>query len=416
MSRPEELLRDLRIDRRPGAKRPKSLRKWIILGVVLVLVLIVFAWRGAQPTVVETAIARSAADAGPATLLDASGFVTARRIATVSSKVTGRVAEVLIEEGMKVEEGQLLARLDPTDAAAQLELASAQLASSESQLSEARTQLALSETTLKRQQELIARQLVSQAALDQSKADRDARAARLISLQKAVEVARDQRALSEIGLGNTEIRAPFAGVIVAKAAQPGEMISPLSAGGGFTRTGVGTLVDMDSLEVNVDVNEAYIGRVQPKMPVEAVLNAYPDWKIPGTVIAIVPTADRTKATVKVRIALDSKDSRVVPDMGVRVSFLAPVDENAPAPTGAFVPESAIVQPAAAAEGEEAARPAIFVLEEGQARRVDVTLGAESDAERLVTAGLRGGETVIANPPAGLRDGANVVAKKAAGAK
>ena len=416
MSRPEELLRDLRIDRRPGVQRPKSLRKWAVLGAVLVLILVAIMWRVSRPVVVDTAVARSAAEAGPATLLDASGFVTARRIATVSSKVTGRVAEVLIEEGMKVEEGQLLARLDPIDATAQLALSGAQVASSESQLAEARTLLVLAETTLKRQQELGARQLTSLAALDQAKADRDARGARLTSLQKAVEVARDQRALAAIGLGNTEIRAPFAGVIVAKAAQPGEMISPLSAGGGFTRTGVGTLVDMDSLEVNVDVNEAYIGRVQPKMPIEAVLNAYPDWKIPGTVIAIVPTADRTKATVKVRIALDDKDSRVVPDMGVRVSFLAPVDENAPPPTGAFVPESAIVQPAAADEGEDAARPAVFVLEEGRARRIEVSLGAESDAERLVTAGLRGGETVIINPPSGLADDANVVAKKAEGAK
>ena len=414
MSRPEDHLRDLRIDRRPGAARPTSNRKWIVLGGVVVVIAVGAVLMSGRPTPVDTTVARSAAEAGPPTLLDASGFVTARRIATVSSKVTGRVAEVLIEEGMKVEEGQLLARLDATDASAQLELASAQQASSESQLAEARTQLALAETTLKRQQELIGRQLVAQSAFDQAKADRDARAARLASLEKAVEVARDQRALTAIGVDNTQIRAPFAGVIVAKAAQPGEMISPVSAGGGFTRTGIGTLVDMDSLEVNVDVNEAYIGRVQPKMPVNAVLNAYPDWAIPGSVIAIVPTADRTKATVKVRIALDSKDPRIVPDMGVRVSFLAPVDADAPKPTGAFVPEAAIVQPAPAAEGEEPARPAVFVVEDGVAKRIEVTLGEEANAERHVTTGLVGGETVIVAPPKGLADGARVVAKAAAG--
>ena len=414
MSRPEDHLRDLRIDRRPGAARPTSKRKWIVLGVIVLVIAVGAVLMSGRPTPVDTTVARSAADAGPPTLLDASGFVTARRIATVSSKVTGRVAEVLIEEGMKVEEGQLLARLDATDASAQLELASAQQASSESQLAEARTQLALAETTLKRQQELIGRQLVAQSAFDQAKADRDARAARLASLEKAVEVARDQRALTAIGVDNTQIRAPFAGVIVAKAAQPGEMISPVSAGGGFTRTGIGTLVDMDSLEVNVDVNEAYIGRVQPKMPVNAVLNAYPDWTIPGSVIAIVPTADRTKATVKVRIALDSKDPRIVPDMGVRVSFLAPVDADAPKPTGAFVPEAAIVQPAPAAEGEEPARPAVFVVEDGVAKRIEVTLGEEANAERHVTTGLVGGETVIVAPPKGLADGARVVAKAAAG--
>ena len=414
MSRPEDHLRDLRIDRRPGAARPTSNRKWIVLGVIVLVMAVGAVLMSGRPTPVDTSVARSAADAGPPTLLDASGFVTARRIATVSSKVTGRVAEVLIEEGMKVEEGQLLARLDATDASAQLELASAQQASSESQLAEARTQLALAETTLKRQQELIGRQLVAQSAFDQAKADRDARAARLASLEKAVDVARDQRALTAIGVDNTQIRAPFAGVIVAKAAQPGEMISPVSAGGGFTRTGIGTLVDMDSLEVNVDVNEAYIGRVQPKMVVNAVLNAYPDWTIPGSVIAIVPTADRTKATVKVRIALDSKDPRIVPDMGVRVSFLAPVDADAPKPTGAFVPEAAIVQPSPAAEGEEPARPAVFVVEDGVAKRIEVTLGEEANAERHVTAGLSGGETVIVAPPKGLADGARVVAKAAAG--
>jgi len=414
MSRPEDHLRDLRIDRRPGAARPTSNRKWIVLGIIVLVIAVGAVLMSGRPTPVDTSVARSAADAGPPTLLDASGFVTARRIATVSSKVTGRVAEVLIEEGMKVEEGQLLARLDATDASAQLELATAQQASSESQLAEARTQLALAETTLKRQQELIGRQLVAQSAFDQAKADRDARAARLASLEKAVDVARDQRALTAIGVDNTQIRAPFAGVIVAKAAQPGEMISPVSAGGGFTRTGIGTLVDMDSLEVNVDVNEAYIGRVQPKMVVNAVLNAYPDWTIPGSVIAIVPTADRTKATVKVRIALDSKDPRIVPDMGVRVSFLAPVDADAPKPTGAFVPEAAIVQPAPAAEGEEPGRPAVFVVEDGVAKRIEVTLGEEANAERHVTAGLSGGETVIVAPPKGLADGARVVAKAASG--
>lgn len=405
MSRPEDLLRDLRIDRRPGAKAaPRRRWPWVV-GALALVIIAVLVLRAGRPVTVETATARSAAEAGPPVLLDASGFVTARRIATVSSKVTGRVAEVLIEEGMKVEQGQLLARLDPTDAKAQLELASAQVASSESQLAEARTQLVLAEATLKRQQDLIARQLTSQAAFDQAKADRDARVARLASLQKAVEVARDQRAVAQLGVDNTEVRAPFPGVIVAKAAQPGEMVSPLSAGGGFTRTGIGTLVDMDSLEVNVDVNEAYIGRVQPKMTVQAVLNAYPDWKIPGSVIAIIPTADRTKATVKVRIALDSKDPRIVPDMGVRVSFLQAVDPEAPAPTGAFVPESAIVQ-AKAGDGEDA-RPAVFVVEEGRARRVEVALGDQAQAERLVTAGLKGGETVVADPPADLADGTRV---------
>ncbi|MBW8311598.1 MAG: efflux RND transporter periplasmic adaptor subunit [Rhizobium sp.] len=400
MDSPQDLLKQLHIDRRPAKKRRP---RWLLPAIVVaVLVLGVVVMNGLRPVVVETAVARKAAEMGTASVLDASGYVTARRIATVSSKITGKVREVLIEEGQVVAEGEVLAYLDDADAAAQRDLAGAQLASSQSQLTEARAQLTLANQTLVRQRELAAQQLVAASALDAAVADRDARAARLASLQRAVKVAQDQLAIAGLGVDNTVIRAPFAGVIVAKAAQPGEMISPISAGGGSIRTGIGTLVDMDSLEVQVDVNEANIGRVTPKMPVEAVLNAYPDWKIPAEVIAIVPTADRTKATVKVRIALKEKDPRIVPDMGVRVSFLDPAGVDAPPPAGAFVPGRAVVT----GEGGSA----VFVVAEGVARRVAVTLGEKRDADQQVTAGLEGGETVVLSPPEGLGDGDRVATK------
>jgi len=400
MDSPQDLLKQLHIERRPaGRRRPR----WLVPVIVLAaLVLVVVALSALRPTPVETAVARKAAEMGTASVLDASGYVTARRIATVSSKITGKVREVLIEEGQQVAEGEVLAYLDDADSQAQRALAEAQLASARSQLDEARAQLTLAEQTLVRQRELARQKLVAASALDAAVADRDARAARLASLQRAVKVAEDQLAIAEIGVDNTIIRAPFSGVIVAKAAQPGEMISPISAGGGSIRTGIGTLVDMDSLEVQVDVNEANIGRVTPKMPVEAVLNAYPDWKIPAEVIAIVPTADRTKATVKVRIALKSKDPRIVPDMGVRVSFLDQAKADAPPPAGAFVPTRAIVP----GEGGDA----VFVVEDGKARRVAVTLGEKRDADQHVTAGLSGGETVVLSPPKGLGDGDRVAAK------
>jgi RND family efflux transporter MFP subunit len=265
--------------------------------------------------------------------------------------------------------------------------------------------LALAESTLTRQQELAARKLTSDAALEQAQSDRDARAARLASLQRATGVAAEQVAVAELNLANTEVRAPFSGVIIAKAAQPGEMVSPLSAGGGFTRTGIGTVVDMDSLEVNVDVNEAYIGRVQPGMPVDAVLNAYPDWKIPGSVIAIVPAADRSKATVKVRIALDSRDPRIVPDMGVRVSFLEKrPDPNAAPPSGALAPERAVVA------GEGDAAHAFVLGEDNTVRRVELQLGEVANGERRVLAGLSGGETLVLSPPETLQDGDRVSRK------
>ena len=400
MDSPQDLLKQLHIDRRPAKKRRP---RWLLpAAVVAVLVAGVVVMSGLRPVAVETAVARKAAELGTASVLDASGYVTARRIATVSSKITGKVREVLIEEGQVVAEGEVLAYLDDADAAAQRDLASAQLASAQSQLAEARAQLTLAEQTLVRQRELAAQKLVAASALDAAVADRDARAARLASLERAVGVAEDQLAIAGLGVDNTIIRAPFSGVIVAKAAQPGEMISPISAGGGSIRTGIGTLVDMDSLEVQVDVNEANIGRVTPKMPVEAVLNAYPDWKIPAEVIAIVPTADRTKATVKVRIALKEKDPRIVPDMGVRVSFLDPAGVDAPPPSGAFVPERAIVS------GDEGS--AVFVVADGVARRVPVTLGEKRDADQQVTAGLQGGESVVLSPPEGLGDGDRVATK------
>ena len=401
MDSSQDLLKQLHIDRRPGAKKRRPW--WLVpLVVVGVLVAAIAAWSSTRPVTVETAQARAAAELGTASVLDASGYITARRIATVSSKVTGKVREVLIEEGQRVAEGEVLAYLDPADAEAQRDLAGAQLASSRSQLVEAQAQLTLANQTLKRQKELAARQLVAASSLDAAVADRDSRAARLVSLRRAVQVAQDQLAITALGVDNTIIRAPFAGVIVAKAAQPGEMISPISAGGGSIRTGIGTLVDMDSLEVQVDVNEAYIGRVTPKMPVEAVLNAYPEWKIPAEVIAIVPTADRSKATVKVRIALKSKDTRIVPDMGVRVSFLDEAKPDAPPPTGAFVPERAVVTVDGASH--------VFTVADGKAKRVPVTLGEKRDTDQQVLTGLSGGETVVLSPSQKLGDGDRVAVK------
>ncbi len=402
MNAPADLLKELRIDRRPGTVRRKQRWPWLVGGTVLLLVLLVLAM-GRRPIEVETAKTRSAAEGGPASVLDASGYVTARRIATVSSKITGKVLEVMIEEGQRVAAGEILARLDPVDADAQRELSQSQLASANSQLAEAHAQLTLAERNLARQRKLAAQQLVAASSLDAAIAERDSRAARLVSLQRAVSVARDQLAIASLGQDNTVIRAPFAGVIVTKAAQPGEMISPISGGGGSIRTGIGTLVDMDSLEVQVDVNEAYIGRVQPSMPVEAVLNAYPEWKIPGEVIAIIPTADRSKATVKVRIALKSKDPRIVPDMGVRVSFLESNKPGAAKATGVWVPTRAVL----AKDGKSA----VFVVVGDKASRVEVTAGEVRDVDQLVTAGLKGGETVVLGPTDKLRDGGRVTVKK-----
>jgi RND family efflux transporter MFP subunit len=330
-------------------------------------------------------------------VLDASGYVTARRQATVSAKITGKVAEVLIEEGMRVKEGDVLARLDDTEAKAQLALAKAQLTAARAQLAEIRTQLAQAERDYARQRGLADRQLISTQALEAALTQRDMLRARLASTEEQSRVAQESVVVAQVQLDNTIVRAPFSGVVVAKAAQPGEMISPISAGGGFTRTGIGTIVDMDSLEIQVDVNEAFINRVQPDQPVEAMLNAYPAWKLPGEVIAIIPTADRSKATVKVRIAIKLRDPRIVPDMGVRVAFLDPHPARpAQLTSGVLVPAEAV-----RADG---AMGVVFVYADGKVERRSVTLGQTVGGLQQVQSGLRDGERVVLSPPESLQDG------------
>ncbi len=409
MNEPSDLLRELRIDRSAPPPRQGEARLWTWIAAVVATVVVAGAalwWFGARGGVaVRTAPVESVTgDGGSASnsVLDATGYVTARRQATVSAKITGKVSELLIEEGQRVEEGQVLARLEPIDAEAQRKLSQSQLAAARSEVSRAQVQLALAEKTVRRQRELRSRNIVAQSQLDQAESERDGLRVAVTSATRNVQVAADSLVLSDIALDNTVVRAPFAGVIVAKAAQEGEIISPISGGGGFTRTGIGTLVDMDSLEVQVDVNEAYLGRVQPRMPVQAVLNAYPEWKIPAEVIAIVPTADRGKATVKVRIALLEKDARIVPEMGVKVSFLEPkaaASANAAPVQTLVVPAGALVE----VEGEDK----VFVVVDGRARQRDVSPGRTLGDNREIRDGVRAGEIVVVDPPEDFKDGARV---------
>jgi len=398
-----DLLEQLRIDR--GPDRPPRRRGRLLMvvaaGLLAAVVGLWLGWSRLRPPVVQTTVARAAAPGTAGSVLDASGYVTARLQATVSAKITGKVTEVLIEEGMKVREGAVLARLDDTEARAALSLAQAQLAAAQSQLAEIQAQLEQAERDYVRQQGLYDRQLVSPQSLDAALAQRDMLRARLAAAREQVKVAQESVRVAQVQLDNCVIRAPFSGVVVAKSAQPGEMISPISAGGGFTRTGIGTIVDMDSLEIQVDVNESYINRVQPGQPVEATLNAYPDWKIPGEVIAIIPTADRSKATVKVRIAIKARDPRIVPDMGVRVGFFESKTAPAPKVTGVLVPADA-VQP----EGSEAG--AVFVVTDGaKVERRRVTLGPDVAGQKRVLTGLQAGERVVVAPPAKLENGQRV---------
>lgn len=398
------LLGQLRIDRGPEpAGFAPGRRTWIVGGVVALLVLVGGgAWlalsaRGALP--VHTAPAQSLAGGGAgASVLDATGYVTARREATVSAQITGKVTEVLFDEGDRVKEGQVIARLDDTAQKAALAQARAQLQSARALLTEDEAQLAQNVRDDKRNEDLVKRNLVSQQALEQARTQVDTQTALVQSQREQIDLADANVRAAQVQLDYCTVRAPFSGVVIAKAAQVGEIVSPLSAGGGFTRTGIGTLVDMDSLEIEVDVNEAYINRVEPGQPVESVLNAYPDWRIPSHVIAIIPTADRSKATVKVRIGFDVKDARIVPDMGVRVSFeekARPGEAAQQRPRGVLVPAGALRK-----DGSE---DVVYVLKDRRAQRRAVTLGAPSGDSRQVLAGLSPGESVIVDAPAGIRD-------------
>ena len=407
MTNSADLLSSLKIDR--SAPPPRESRKglWIALAVVGVLLLLGVAgwlWFGRNQGIeVRTAevVAIGSSSAASASVLDATGYVVARRMATVSAKVPGKVREVLIEEGQQVEAGQVIATLDPVDAEQQRMLSASQLQAARSQAVGVQAQLKEAEANAARLGALVEQKLVSRAQFEQAIAQRDALRAQLAVARRNAQVAADGLRISAQGVDNMTVRAPFAGVVIAKAAQPGEIVSPMAAGGGYTRTGIGTIVDMESLEVEVEVGEAFIGRVKPGMPTETILNAYQDWKIPGTVIAIIPAADRGKATVKVRVGMDAKDARIVPDMGARVGFLedAKPATQANAKPGVLVPAAAIVE----RDGKDVA----FVVIGGKAALRALQLGRSLGDDREVLEGLSGGDAVVLDPPEQLADGARV---------
>jgi RND family efflux transporter MFP subunit len=409
----------LRIERRPEGSGAARVVVWTI-ALVLVAGLGRAGWVWAtreRPVEVQVARVMERASGTQAAVLNASGYVTARRRATISSKITGKVVEVNVEEGMAVQEGQVLARLDDANPRAALAFAEAQVEAARRNIAENEVRLADARLTLGRRTQLVKERVVAQSEVDQAQADADSIAARIEAAREMVRVAERQVVMQQTDLDNTIIRAPFSGVAVTKDAQPGEMVSPVSAGGGFTRTGICTIVDMKSLEIDVDVNESYINRVVSGQDVTAVLNAYPDWQIPARVITMVPTADRQKATVLVRIGLKELDPRILPDMGVKVTFLAP-------PSGG---KTKTAKGAKAAGSDEGGRPTLLVpkasvrSENGQSvvfvaragnlvERRAVRTGGEDGTQLEVVAGLQNGESVVVSPPAALKDGAQIVVK------
>ncbi len=402
-------LGSLRIDRSAAVSDGggRKVLPWVVAGVVVIALAVgAWLWLGGKKTEVTTVVAQ-ADSTGPSlgnSVLNASGYVVARRMSTVSSKVTGKVLEIYVEEGMAVEKDQIIARLDPVNSRTMLTMADRELEASRRNLTEIEVRLADARKNLERNEALVQQQLVSQTLLDTSRAEANALAARLEAARAQVKVSESALAMRRNDFNDLDVRAPFAGVVISKDAQPGEMISPMSAGGGFTRTGIATIVDMESREVEVDVNEAYINRVKANQRVEATLDAYPDQTLEAHVVNIVPTADRTKATVRVRIAFNKLEPQILPDMGIKVRFLddQPVAASAPKGPRIRVPAAAVQK----VDGESY----VWIVSEGRVERRAVTVGAENDGQMEVLAGVSSGDELVSPVVQGLVDGGKIELK------
>ncbi len=406
----KKLLGELKIDRGQREEYTESGPRrtpWIIGGVIVLVLLLAgggaafYFLQGKKVEIEEVSAVAPSADPGATAILQATGYVTARRQATVSAQIIGTLKEVLIEEGEHVKPGQVMARLENNAQVASVAQAEAGLQAAKALLVQYQASLGQGKRDLVRNEDLVARKLVSEQAVETSRTQVETLEAQVAAQGRQVELSTASVRGAHVQLDYTTIRAPFAGVIISKSAQAGEIVSPSSAGGGFTRTGIGTIVDMDSLEIEVDVNEAYINRVEADQPAKATLDAYPDWSIPAHVIAIIPTADRSKATVKVRVGIDQKDARILPDMGVRVSFESPKNAGPP-PKGVLIPASAIVT--------RDSNSVVFVVDTDRVSQRKVTAGQSFGDLRLIQE-IPPGTHLVRAPPEEMKDGTRVMVKQ-----
>ena len=395
----------LRIEAHKRGSRKAGMRIAIIFFALLAALVIVggvYAYMHQAPSVQVAMV--DAPDTGPRALLNASGYVTPQRRATVAAKITGRVTGVFFTEGMRVHKGFVLATLDDSDAQKALASAKADRNATQAGILDLQVQLKNAQIELHRVQELKAAGIQTQEALDNETMAVNSLRAKIDYTQEEVLAADARIKEAQQAVDNCTVSAPFDGVIVSKDAQVGEMVSPISAGGGFTRTGIATIVDMASNEIEVDVNENYIARVKRGQKVTAVLDAYPDWKIPCRVRTIIPTADRQKATVEVRIAFDKLDPRILPDMGVKVTFLGEEEKQAKrAPAGVMVPSNAV--------RDENGQKIVFLVKGDHVERHAVKIGRNDGAQKQILAGLTPGDTIVVGGPTDLRDGEAVAIKR-----
>ncbi len=405
---PQHDLSSLRIDE--SARRPKKTGRKLgifsaVLGALVLLGGLLAAFRSRAPEV-EVAAARPANDARATALLNASGYVTPRRRATVAAKITGRVEQIYAEEGLQVKSGQILATLDCSQQNAALASARSDRDATAAALADLEVQLGNAQRELQRAKGLRAAGVNSEQALDTAQTTADSLRSKIALTKEQTRAAESRIKVAQEDVDNCTVRAPFDGTVVSKDAQRGEMVSPISAGGGFTRTGIATVVDMKSLEVEVDVNESYIARVKPGQKVISTLDAYPDWQIPSTVRTVIPTADRQKATVKVRVAFDQLDPRILPDMGVKVAFLS----EEPALANKKASEARALVPKSAIRTEEG-KSVVFLVKDQKVERRAVSVGGQRGDDVEIMAGLASGDSVVVRGPESLRDGQSVQVKQ-----
>jgi len=404
---PRHDLSSLKIDdrsRRAG-KAGKKLGMFAAgLGAIVVVGGLLLAFRTQKP-LVEVAAARPAGDLQSQALLNASGYVTPRRRATVAAKVTGRVEQIYAEEGLHVRSGQVLAELDCSQPKASLASARTDRDATAAALADLEVQLGNADREWKRAESLRDAGVNSVQQLDAARTTADSLRSKIALTKEQTRAAEARIAVAQQDVDNCTVRAPFDGIVVSKDAQRGEMVSPISAGGGFTRTGIATVVDMNSIEVEVDVNEAYIARVRTGQKAVSILDAYPDWQIPSTVRTVIPTADRQKATVKVRVSFDKLDPRILPDMGVKVAFLddTPVAKSKGSEARALIPKAAVRQ--------DSGKSIVFLVSQQKLERRAVSLGAERGGDVEVIAGISPGDTLVVRGAENLRDGQAVEVKR-----
>ena len=406
---PKADLGSLRIhdSHRSGGKTGKLLSyASAVLGAIVIIAGLAYAFRNQTPAV-EVVNAQKPEAGGRSAILNASGYVTPRRRATIAAKITGRVTGVFFDEGTHVHQGQLLATLDDSDTKRALDSAKADRDASQAAIADYQVQLKFAQIQLRRADQLQKAGVQSQEQLDTVSTNAD-------SLKAKIELAKQQVQSSEArireaqqAVDNCVINAPYDGIVVSKDAQVGEMVSPISAGGGFTRTGIATIVDMNSNEIEVDVNESYIARVKDRQKVTAILDAYPNWEIPSHVRTVIPTADRQKATVKVRISFDKLDPRILPDMGIKVTFLSDepvkkVDAAAPVVV-ALLPADAL--------HDESGKKVVFLVKNDRLERRAVSVGSTEGSQTEILSGIVAGDAVVVRGPANMQDGQAVQIKK-----